>query len=95
MLMLRPSFPPFYHQSQLPGSFPESDVVAIVHDTWKVGDLVDWSFDGCYWSGAITDVLEHGKVKVNVPFSLILPLLIILNMVSCYALRLLVAISVF
>ncbi|KAH7679560.1 Agenet domain plant type domain-containing protein [Dioscorea alata] len=65
MLMLRPSFPPCYHQSQLPGSFPESDVVAIVHDTWKVGDLVDWSFDGCYWSGAITDVLEHGKVKVK------------------------------
>lgn len=67
MLMLRPSFPPFYHHSQLPGSFPESDVVAIVNDTWKVGDLVDWLSHGCYWSGTVADVLGHGKVKVKLP----------------------------
>ena len=84
MLMLRPSFPPFYHHSQLPGSFPESDVVAIVNDTWKVGDLVDWLSHGCYWSGTVADVLGHGKVKVNVPSGLILPLLIIQNKILLF-----------
>ncbi|KAJ0969413.1 hypothetical protein J5N97_022290 [Dioscorea zingiberensis] len=66
-LMLRPSFPPFYHYSQLPSSYPESDVVAIVNDTWKVGDLVDWCSDGCYWSGTITQVLGDDQVKVKLP----------------------------
>lgn len=40
------------------------EVVVIIADSWKVGDLVDWWFDSCYWSGKIIEILGDEKVKV-------------------------------
>ncbi|XP_042456399.1 uncharacterized protein LOC122040968 isoform X1 [Zingiber officinale] len=67
-LMVRPSFPPIFKESQLPVIFPaSSDVIAIVSDTWKIGDLVDWWFQNCYWSGKISKILEDDKVSLDLP----------------------------
>jgi hypothetical protein len=61
-LMLRPHFPPIYRESEMPDAI--SEVVVIVLNVWKVGHLVDWLTDGCYWSGRIIEILGNEKVKV-------------------------------
>lgn len=61
--MIRPPFPPFYKKSQLPEPLPNK-LVSVVHDSWKVGDLVDWWYEGCYWSGKITRLLGDDNVEV-------------------------------
>lgn len=63
-IMLRPRFPPVFRESQMPDASAISEVVVIVNDAWKVGDLVDWWKDECYWSGKITRTLEDGKLQV-------------------------------
>lgn len=64
-LMLRPSYPPVYRASELPDKLPESDVLVIVNDTWQVGDLIDWWYDGCFWSGRITQILGNDEVQIK------------------------------
>jgi beta-xylosidase len=64
--MLRPSFPQWYYGHEVPEQFPNSDVTAIVDETWKVGDLVDWFTTGCYWSGTITKLLNKNMVEVSI-----------------------------
>ncbi|KQK04410.1 hypothetical protein BRADI_2g13380v3 [Brachypodium distachyon] len=32
---------------------------------WKVGDLVDWWYTGCFWTGKITELLGDDKFKEN------------------------------
>lgn len=64
-LMLRPCFPPHYSESQMVNLHNISGVIAIVVDEWKVGDLVDWWYEGCYWSGRITRLLGSDKVQVK------------------------------
>lgn len=64
-LMIRPSFPPVYRESQMPDVNSISEVVVIVNDVWKVGDLVDWWYDSCYWSGTISEILGEGKYRVK------------------------------
>ncbi|KAL6594579.1 hypothetical protein ACP70R_048317 [Stipagrostis hirtigluma subsp. patula] len=64
-LMIRPSFPQWYWEDQVPEQFPNSDVIAIVYEAWKVGDLVDWSSEDCYWSGKITKLLDEDTVEVE------------------------------
>ncbi|XP_057959326.1 uncharacterized protein LOC131151881 [Malania oleifera] len=66
-LMVRPSFPKIYRESQLPDINAISEVVVIVNDAWKVGDLVDWWTDGCFWCGRISQILDDGKVQVELP----------------------------
>ncbi|KAL5784757.1 hypothetical protein ACOSQ2_007149 [Xanthoceras sorbifolium] len=66
-LMVRPSFPPVYRESQMPDVNSISEVVVIVNDVWKVGDLVDWWFTNCYWSGRITEKLGEGKFRIELP----------------------------
>lgn len=66
-LMLRPYFPPVYHESTMPDVNTIVEVVVLVGDVWKVGDLVDWWKDGCYWSGRVTEVLGNEKVKIELP----------------------------
>ncbi|XP_020598925.1 uncharacterized protein LOC110038419 [Phalaenopsis equestris] len=66
-IMVRPRYPPFYRESELPDVLPESDVIVIVNDSWKVGDLVDWWCDGCFWSGRITQILGSDKVQIKLP----------------------------
>lgn len=64
--MVRPSFPPYFRESASPDSYPDSDVVAIVEDEWRVGDLVDWWSDGCFWSGRVIQLLGNDRVQVLV-----------------------------
>ncbi|XP_020533259.1 uncharacterized protein LOC105629694 isoform X2 [Jatropha curcas] len=64
-LVLRPSFPPVYRESQLPDITASSDVVVIVNDAWKVGDLVDWWSDDCYWSGRISEKIGNEKFRIK------------------------------
>ncbi|XP_043692590.1 uncharacterized protein LOC122643026 [Telopea speciosissima] len=66
-LVVRPSFPPIYRESQIPDASALSGVVVIIANVWKVGDLVDWWTDGCYWSARITRVLGNDKVQVELP----------------------------
>ncbi|XP_061991436.1 uncharacterized protein LOC133709643 isoform X1 [Rosa rugosa] len=67
ILMMRPPFPPMYNESKRPDVNTISEVVVIVSDVWKVGDLVDWWKDDCYWSGKVAEVLGDEKVKVELP----------------------------
>ncbi|KAK1278639.1 hypothetical protein QJS04_geneDACA021337 [Acorus gramineus] len=65
MLMMRPSFPQFYYESEKSDFDDISDVIAIINDVWKVGDMVDWWSDHCYWSGKVTQLLGKDKVEVK------------------------------
>jgi hypothetical protein len=62
--MVRPHFPPIYRESQMPDVNSVLEVAVIVDDVWKVGDLVDWLSDSCYWSGRVTELLGGERVKV-------------------------------
>ncbi|OMO99708.1 hypothetical protein CCACVL1_03670 [Corchorus capsularis] len=64
-LMLRPRFPRVYRESEMPNMNNISEVVVIVNDVWKVGDLVDWFTTGCFWCGKITEILGDEKVKIE------------------------------
>ncbi|KAL3727070.1 hypothetical protein ACJRO7_031903 [Eucalyptus globulus] len=64
-LMVRPRFPSVYHRSEMPDVRSISEVAVIVDDDWKVGDLVDWWFDDCYWSGRVTEVLADKKFQIE------------------------------
>lgn len=64
-LMVRPRFPSVYHRSEMPNVRSISEVAVIVDDDWKVGDMVDWWTDGCYWSGRVTKVLADKKFQVT------------------------------
>ncbi|KAF8020991.1 hypothetical protein BT93_G1417 [Corymbia citriodora subsp. variegata] len=63
-LMVRPRFPTVYHRSEMPNVTSISEVAVIVDDDWKVGDLVDWWKDDCYWSGRVTAVLTDKNYQV-------------------------------
>ena len=62
--MLRPSFPRWYMEGQVPEQLPDNDVIAIVSESWKVGHIIDWLSEGCYWSGRITKLLNEDMVEV-------------------------------
>ncbi|WVZ96190.1 hypothetical protein U9M48_041859 [Paspalum notatum var. saurae] len=66
-IMIRPSFPQWYYGHEVPEQLPVSDVTAIVDETWKVGDLVDWFKQGCFWSGKITKLLNKDMIKIELP----------------------------
>lgn len=43
----------------------------VAHGSWKVGDLVDWHKDDCYWSGTVValkknEPLQADKKKIDV-----------------------------
>lgn len=64
--MIRPSFPKWYCVPEVPEQFLNIDITAIVDETWKVGDLVDWLNGGCYWSGTITKLLNEDLIEVRI-----------------------------
>ncbi|XP_077247986.1 uncharacterized protein LOC143887713 isoform X2 [Tasmannia lanceolata] len=66
-MMLRPSYPPIYQESEMPDLCKTSEVIAVVGGPWKVGDLVDWWFDGCYWAGNVIQLLGNDKIELPAP----------------------------
>jgi hypothetical protein len=81
--MVRPQFPPIYCESQMPDVNSILEVVVIVDDVWKVGDLVDWLMDHCYWSGRVTELLGDEHVKVIFMCLSIYILYLVLNAEFC------------
>ncbi|XP_021751797.1 uncharacterized protein LOC110717417 [Chenopodium quinoa] len=63
--MLRPEFPAFYRESELSDVNITSEVVVAVADVRRVGDLVDWLADDCYWSGTITEIIDSDTVQIK------------------------------
>ncbi|KAG7533059.1 Agenet domain plant type [Arabidopsis thaliana x Arabidopsis arenosa] len=65
-LMIRPVYPRQCHENEVlnkeGGGLEEA---AVVHDDWKVGDLVDWWEAYCYWSGTVLEVKENGSVQIE------------------------------
>lgn len=64
-LMFRPRYPPICRESELLDSNIISEEVVILKDSWKVGDLVDWWCDNCYWSGRLTEALGDDKFQIQ------------------------------
>ncbi|CAK8575257.1 unnamed protein product [Lathyrus sativus] len=65
VLMVRPHFPTIYRESEKLDVNAISEVVVIVDDAWKIGDLVDWFADGCYWCGKVTELTGTDKVQID------------------------------
>ena len=73
ILMVRPIRPRQSHENEegCGGEEEEEEEVVVVHGLWKVGDLVDWWKDDCYWSGTVLEVREEVEtVKVCESFEL-------------------------
>ncbi|KAL8104960.1 uncharacterized protein LOC141678126 [Apium graveolens] len=68
-LMVRPQYPCTYDEINLPPVDGITKVNVGTDDVWKVGDLVDWLTDGCFWTGRLTQVFNDGNAEVT----LILP----------------------
>jgi hypothetical protein len=65
-LMLRPPYPRWCGDNYIPEYGQKMDVVAVVINPWKVGDLVDWWHNSCFWTGKIIELLGVDKVKVSI-----------------------------
>ncbi|KAG2280799.1 hypothetical protein Bca52824_052019 [Brassica carinata] len=37
----------------------------VAHGSWKVGDLVDWHKDDCYWSGTVVALKKNEPLQVE------------------------------
>ncbi|CAN8302204.1 unnamed protein product [Cochlearia groenlandica] len=61
--MIRPPYPPVCHESEFQGNTEEP--LLVIHGSWKVGDLVDWYQDDCYWSGTIMEMKEDEAVQME------------------------------
>ncbi|KAL1198317.1 hypothetical protein V5N11_026847 [Cardamine amara subsp. amara] len=65
-LMIRPTYPPVYHESEVLKLKRHLDEpLVVVHGSWKVGDLVDWCKDDCYWSGKIVELMDNDAVQID------------------------------
>ncbi|XP_055813653.1 uncharacterized protein LOC129883100 isoform X2 [Solanum dulcamara] len=64
-LMLRPEYPPVHLKNKLSDVNSNSNVTIVVDGTWKAGNLVDWWYENCYWSGKVTKLLGNGKAKIE------------------------------
>ncbi|CAN8255304.1 unnamed protein product [Cochlearia groenlandica] len=61
--MIRPPYPPVCHESEFSGNTEKP--LWVIHGCWKVGDLVDWCQDDCYWSGTIMEMMEDEVVQME------------------------------
>ena len=64
-LMVRPQYPRTCEEINLPLVKGITEVSIGTDDVWKVGDMVDWLTDGCFWTGRLTEVLNDGKAVVR------------------------------
>ncbi|KAJ0261759.1 Aproteint domain-containing protein [Hirschfeldia incana] len=51
--MVRPSYPPHYQERQVRKIEADQAPLVAVHGSWKVGDLVDWWKDDCFWCATV------------------------------------------
>lgn len=78
--MVRPTYPPLYHESEFVKLKRDIDAsLVVVHDSWKVGDFVDWCKDGCYWSGTIVELKDNDVFKVIESISVFFSLFFLAN----------------
>ncbi|KAH0853119.1 hypothetical protein HID58_093439 [Brassica napus] len=66
ILMVRPIRPRQSHENEEgcggeEEEEEEEEEVVVVRGLWKVGDLVDWWKDDCYWSGTVLEVNEEDE----------------------------------
>nr|BAK01922.1 predicted protein [Hordeum vulgare subsp. vulgare] len=66
-IMLRPPFPQWCWENDISKLGLQMDVVAVVSNPWKVGDLIDWWYTDCFWTGKIVELLDDDKVKIICP----------------------------
>ncbi|XP_044351800.1 uncharacterized protein [Triticum aestivum] len=66
-IMLRPPFPQWCWENDICEHGQQMDVVAVVSSPWKVGDLIDWWYTDCFWTGKIIELLDDDKVKIICP----------------------------
>ncbi|XP_010494207.1 PREDICTED: uncharacterized protein LOC104771395 [Camelina sativa] len=64
-LMIRPVFPRKFGEDQVLNEEGGLEEALVVHDSWKVGDLVDWWEDFCYWSGTVLEVRENESLQIE------------------------------
>ncbi|KAI3695638.1 hypothetical protein L1987_78637 [Smallanthus sonchifolius] len=63
-LMVRPQYPVLYHKNEMPPVISET---CVIYGTWKVGNMVDWFKDDCFWSARIVKELSDDKVQIELP----------------------------
>lgn len=64
-LMVRPQYPCTYDEINLPLVEGITKLSVETDDVWKVGDLVDWLTDGCFWTGRLTQIFNDGNAEVT------------------------------
>nr|GEU94500.1 agenet-like domain-containing protein [Tanacetum cinerariifolium] len=65
-LMLRPQYPllyDLYYKNEQPPVNSISEICVVIDDAWKIGDMVEWYKDDCYWSARVIKVLSNDKVQ--------------------------------
>ncbi|XP_057790036.1 uncharacterized protein LOC131006911 [Salvia miltiorrhiza] len=66
-LMVRPPYPPIYKEKQMPHVSEITEDTVIGGDSWRVGNLVDWWTNDCFWSGRITQLLGDDAAQIELP----------------------------
>ncbi|KAL9262997.1 hypothetical protein AKJ16_DCAP17637 [Drosera capensis] len=64
-LMVRPPYPKIYTERGSPSLETISEDIVISGRIWKVGDLVDWWKDSCFWLARVIEIISDVKVKVE------------------------------
>ncbi|XP_076927700.1 uncharacterized protein LOC143591356 [Bidens hawaiensis] len=67
LLMVRPPYPATYRKDNMPPANSLTDTCVVINGPWKVGNLVDWFSDDCYWTSTIIKVLSDDKVQIELP----------------------------
>ncbi|KAH0937851.1 hypothetical protein HID58_005312 [Brassica napus] len=58
-IMVRPSYPSV-HKIEA-----DQKPLDVARGSWKVGDLVDWHKDDCYWSGTVVALKKNEPLQVE------------------------------
>ncbi|CAH1427040.1 unnamed protein product [Lactuca virosa] len=66
-LMVRPPYPKMYLKNEMPPVNSITEVCVVIDGEWKVGDLIDWCKDDCYWSARIIKILSDDEVQIELP----------------------------
>ncbi|KAG2296962.1 hypothetical protein Bca52824_043631 [Brassica carinata] len=63
-LMVRPSYPPFYYERHVRKIEADQAPLVVVYGSWKVGDLVDWRCQDCFWCATVLEV-ERNALQIE------------------------------